>query len=64
MAVTGEALRPAVRRRAASSTHGSRGPSPLTPDESRSCVDYFAVELALGQRTVGSTAVNLVWSEP
>ncbi|MBJ7359779.1 PASTA domain-containing protein [Nocardioides sp.] len=35
----------------------------LTPDEGRSCVDYFAVELALdgGGRL---EAVNLVWSEP
>lgn len=35
----------------------------LTPDEERSCVDYFAVELALdpaGQLE----AVNLVWAEP
>lgn len=35
----------------------------LTPDEGRSCVDYFAVELAL-DADGGLEAVNLVWSEP
>jgi hypothetical protein len=35
----------------------------LTPDESRSCVDYFAVELELGSD--GRLAsVNLILSEP
>jgi hypothetical protein len=35
----------------------------LTPDEGRSCVDYFAVELALDVDG-RLEAVNLVWSEP
>ena len=35
----------------------------LTPDEGRSCVDYFAVELALDEDG-RLEAVNLVWSEP
>jgi hypothetical protein len=35
----------------------------LTPDEGRSCVDYFAVEVALDERG-RLEAVNLVWSEP
>jgi hypothetical protein len=35
----------------------------LTPDEGRTCVDYFAVELALDAHG-RLAAVNLVWSEP
>ena len=35
----------------------------LTPDEGRSCFDYFAVELAL-DADGRLEAVNLVWSEP
>jgi hypothetical protein len=35
----------------------------LTPDEARSCVDYFAVELAIDDTGV-LEAVNLIWSEP
>jgi hypothetical protein len=35
----------------------------LLPDEGRSCVDYFAVELAIGADG-RLQAVNLIWSEP
>jgi hypothetical protein len=62
MAVTGR--EPAMPCGGGSFLHGVLARTvTLTPDEGRSCVDYFAVELALDGGG-HLEAVNLVWSEP